>query len=99
MKLEQHLEEQLERMNEMKATTDRTDKQTNTECVFMHPNQSTVMRRRIQQQQQQQSAQQQTKNDFMTVKRSQTFNTRVRPDGTQTNADYVCRVSVPLNAD
>ena len=91
LKLEQHLEEQLERMNEMKGAG-RTDKETNTECVFMHPNQSTIMRLRLQQQQQQQ--QQQLKNDYLTVKRSKTFNTRTGPEGSEDNADYICRVSL-----
>lgn len=90
LKLEQHLDEQQQRINEMKAA-ERTDKQTNTECVFMHPNQSTVMRMRLQQQQQQQ--QQPTKSEVLTVKRSKTFNTRVGPDGSEDNGDYVCKVS------
>ena len=79
LKLEQHLDEQLERINE-----NRSDKETNTECVFMHPNQSTMMRMRVQQ----------SKNDpnYLTVKRSQTFNTTVCPEGQEESSDYVCRV-------
>jgi hypothetical protein len=97
LKLEQHLEEQLERINENKA--ERNDKETNTECVFMHPNQSTMMRMRVQQQQQQQLQQhQQSKSDpnYLTVKRSQTFNTRADQTGQDDNPDYVCRVSFIL---
>ena len=85
LKLEQHLDEQLERINEFK-----TDKETNTECVFLHPNQSTIMRMRVQQQQQQQLK---TDPNYLTVKRSQTFNTRKGPDGEEESNDYVCRVS------
>jgi hypothetical protein len=75
-------------MNEMKSAG-RTDKETNTECVFMHPNQSTVMRMRMQQQQQQQ-----VKNDYLTVKRSKTFNTRTGQEGADDGSDYICRVSL-----
>ena len=98
LKLEQHLDEQLERINENKA--ERNDKETNTECVFMHPNQSTMMRMRVQQQQQQQlqQHQQSSKSDpnYLTVKRSQTFNTRADQTGQDDNPDYVCRVNFIL---
>jgi len=96
LKLEQHLDEQLERINESKA--ERNDKETNTECVFMHPNQSTMMRIRVQQQQQLQQHHQQSKSDpnYLTVKRSQTFNTRVDQTGQDENPDYVCRVKFIL---
>ena len=94
LKLEQHLDEQLERINENKSDH-RTDKETNTECVFMHPNQSTIMRMRGQQQNLQQNSSK-TDPNYLTVKRSQTFNTTVGPEGQEESSDYVCRVRISL---
>lgn len=87
-KLEQHLDEQLERINENKS---RLDKQTNTDYQFVHPNQSAVLRRA----QHYHLHHQQSRSDpvCLSVKRSQTFN---NSPGQINNHDYICRVSHKL---
>jgi len=82
-KLEQHLEEQLERINESKS---RFDKQTNTESHIGRPNQGAVIRGTHCGQHQ--SSLSDPVN--FSMKRSQTFNNF---PGQISNQDYICRVS------